>query len=174
MIGAVSVGDSLTANLTTSPNPFLVDTKGLPVNSIAPGTLGFFAGSTTTGVLRPGQVVAIHVISFTAASGNTLASVSADTVILRWSRFTANPNSTSSQTLSVNGLPAYFGFTSATLFGVQLFTGTQGAKGVTNFDGIPDGSSITTSKPAAFRGLFIENSGNSLNFPFFAAKVRQH
>ncbi len=174
MIGAVSVGDSLTANLTTSPNPFLVDTKGLPVNSIAPGTLGFFAGSTTTGVLRPGQVVAIHVISFTAASGNTLASVSADTVMLRWSRFTANPNSTSSQTLSVNGLPAYFGFTSATLFGVQLFTGTQGAKGVTNFDGIPDGSSITTSKPAAFRGLFIENSGNSLNFPFFAAKVRQH
>jgi hypothetical protein len=57
---------------------------------------------------------------------------------------------------------------------VQLFPGTQGQQGVTNFDGVPDGSSLVTGKQASFRALFIENSGNSVAIPFFAAKVRQH
>jgi len=56
---------------------------------------------------------------------------------------------------------------------VQLFAGTQGAQGVTNFDGLADGSGIAI-KPVSVRALFFENSGNTASPAFFAAKVRQH
>ncbi len=172
LIGSLNIGDGLTVNIP-NPNLFLVDTKGLSVASIAPGTLSFFAGATTTGALHPGQIVAVHVSTFTAASGNIIASSNADTVILRWSRLTASPSIVGTQTLGATRLPTYFASTSGNI-GVQLFQGTQGQKGVTSFDGIPDGSFLNTAKPASFRALFIEDPSNSVNFPFFAAKVRQH
>ena len=172
LIGSLNIGDGLTVNIP-NPNLFLVDTKGLSVASIAPGTLSFFAGATTTGALHPGQIVAVHVSTFTAASGNIIASSNADTVILRWSRLTAKPSAVGTQTLGVTSLPTYFASTSGNI-GVQLFQGAQGQKGVTSFDGIPDGSFLNTAKPASFRALFIEDPSNSVNFPFFAAKVRQH
>ncbi len=172
LIGSLNIGDGLTVNIP-NPNLFLVDTKGLSVGSIAPGTLSFFAGATTAGALHPGQIVAVHVSTFTAASGNIIASSNADTVILRWSRLTASPSIVGTQTLGVTSLPTYFASTSGNI-GVQLFQGTQGQKGVTSFDGIPDGSFLNTAKPASFRALFIEDPSNSVNFPFFAAKVRQH
>src|SRR5205823_6663546 len=144
---------------------------GLSVGSIAPGTLSFFAGATTTGALHPGQIVAVHVSTFTAASGIIIASCNADTVILRWSRLTATPSVVGTQTLGATSLPTYFASTSGNI-GVQLFQGAQGQKGVTSFDGIPDGSFLNTAKPASFRALFIEDPSNSVNFPYNRPRKR--
>jgi hypothetical protein len=173
LIGSLKTGDQLTVNLS-NPSPFLVDTKGLNVSSVAPATFAFFSGATNTGALHLGQVVTVHVIApFTAAAGTTIASAATDKVTLRWSRFTASPTQAGTQSLVVNGLPSIFGST-VTSAGVQLFPGTQGQQGVTNFDGVADGSSVVTGKQAFFRALFIQNPGNSVAIPFFAAKVRQH
>lgn len=173
LIAGLNIGDLLTVNIP-SPNAFLVDTKGLAVNSVSPGSLGFFANQTNTTAIHLGQDVAIHVASFTAASGTTPASVTADTVILRWSRFTATPiNSSTFTALNVNALPSHFNFSSASRFVVQLFPSAQGTKVITNFDGIADGSFISNLKPVSLRALFLENTGNTANPAFFAAKVRQ-
>jgi hypothetical protein len=56
---------------------------------------------------------------------------------------------------------------------VQLFPGTPGTQGVTNFDGVADGSGIVPN-PVSVRALFLENTGITANPAFFAAKVRQH
>jgi hypothetical protein len=160
-------------NLATNPGPkpFLVDTKGL---SVLPGILGNFAGQTDTTAMHFGQSVAVHVTAFTAASGTTFASSTTDTVTLRWSRFTAKPQTSSSPAFNIVNLPSYFGFTPGSIFTVQTTTGTPGTAGVTNFDGVPDGSSLNSAKPVALRALFLENTSNSANPAFFAAKVRQH
>lgn len=173
LIGTLKIGDGLTVNLANAVKPFLVDTKGLNVSSVAPGTFGLFSGATNTAALHPGQVVAVHVTVFTAAVGNTIASSTVDTVTLRCSRLTVTPSIVGTQTLGVTGLPANFGQTIGNI-GVQLFPGTQGQRGVTNFDGVSDGSFLNNAKPASLRALFIENPGDNVTIPFFAAKVRQH
>ncbi len=171
LIGGLNVGDTLTVNIP-SAKPFLVDTKGLLVS---PGSLTFFANQFNNTALHPGQTVAVHVASFTAANGTTPASANADTVILRWSRFTATPiNASTNNILNVTALPSYFNFGSSSQFVVQLFSGAQGTGGVTNFDGIASGTSVNNSRPVSLRALFIENPGNTANPAFFAAKVRQH
>lgn len=170
LIGPLNVGDFLTVNLVVNPNPFFVDRKGL---TVASGDLINFAGATTTSVLRVGQVVAVHVTSFTAASGNTPASCNSDTVTLRWSRFTSSVSTLlTPSTFDISGLPSYFSAINAAE--VQAFAGTPGTDGITNFDGVADASGLSTAKPVALRALFIENATNTSQLPFYAAKVRQH
>jgi hypothetical protein len=172
LIAGLNTGDLLTVNIP-APQPFLVDTKGLPVGAIAPGTLGSFVGATNTTALRVGQNVALHVTSFTAAGVSTIASSIADTLTLRWSRLTATPATPFTQnTLNITGLPAYLNASGTA--GVQTFSGTPGADGVTNFDGITDPTGLNVSLPVALRTLFVQNSTNTANPAFFAAKVRQH
>ena len=170
LIGGLNTGDLLTVNIGTQP--FLVDTKGLLVQS---GILTNFQGQTSTTAMHPGQTVAVHVIApFVAATTTTIAAATSDTVTLRWSRFTAAavaPSTT--QLINVNTLPSYFTFTSSSQFVVQLFAGTPGTQGTTNFDGVADGSGIVPN-PVSVRALFLENPGISANPAFFAAKVRQH
>ncbi len=173
LIGAPKVGDLLTVSIP-SPNPFLVDTKGLPVANSFASIFNLFNGQTNTSAIHLGQNIALHVTAFTAANGSTPASVTADTLILRWSRFTATPVSPSTtQNLNTTALPSYFNLASGSQFVVQLFPGTKGTKGVTNFDGIPDGSSVISTKPVSLRAIFFENTANSATPAFFAAKVRQ-
>jgi hypothetical protein len=170
LIGGVNVGDQITINLLT-PNPFLVDVKGLLV---PPGNVGLFAGATNNTVLRLGQTVAVHATSFTAASGTTLALVTADTVILRWSRFTSTVATTlTPSTFTITGFPAYFNLAGTTNLEVQIFTGTPGVDGVTNLDGITDATGLSANAPVALRALYIQNATNSSQFAFFAAKVRK-
>lgn len=173
LIAGLKIGDPLAVVITPSPNPFLVDKKGLLV---PPGNVNFFAGSTNNTVLRLGQTVAVHVTTFTAPSGNLIAAATVDTVTLRWSRFTATASAPFSlSTFNITNLPSYFNVTATAQ--VQIFTGTPGADGVTNLEGIPSGSGasgLTDNRPVALRSLFIQNSTNSAQFPFFAAKVRQH
>jgi hypothetical protein len=170
-IGTLHIGDALTLNLSPlPPNPFLVDTKGLPVEATIPGTLSKFQGGTDTTPLRPGQTVAAHITSFTAG---TPPSSNTDTVTLRWSRFTATPATPfTASTFNVTGFPSVF-LASGTVV-AQAFPGTPTTQNVTNFDGIVDASGLNNAKPVAVRVLFIENSTNTATPAFVAAKVRQH
>jgi hypothetical protein len=173
-IGGLNTGDLLTVNISTNPaaKPFLVDTKGL---AVPPASIGLFQGATDTTAIHPGQTISVHVTSFTAASGTTtIASVIADTVTLRWSRLIASIMSASTNVVNVNAVPSYFRFTTASIFPTQVFTGTLGADGVTNLDGITTAAGLNTSLPVGLRVLYLENSTNTAQLPFMAAKIRQH
>jgi len=169
-IGTLHIGDPLTVNIAANPNPFLVDTKGLPIESVAPGTLANFQGATDTTALRLGQTVAIHVVSFTAG---TTPIASTDTITLRWSRFTATPVQPFTDTsFNISGFPSYFqasGTAEAQAFPAPITT-----QNITNIDGVTGAASILTTKLIAVRVLFIENSTNTAEPAFVAAKIRQH
>ena len=176
LVAGLNAGDLLTVNISNTPpstvKPFFVDTKGLAVPA---ASSGLFQGQTDTTAIHRGQTVSVHVTSFTAASGTTIALVIADTATLRWSRFVAAATGATSNTqINVNTLPSYFGFTAASVFPVQVFSGTLGADGVTNLDGITTAASVTTAQPVGLRVLFLDNPGNTAQFPFMAAKIRQH
>jgi hypothetical protein len=173
LIGGLNTGDLLTVNIPTPiAKTFLVDTKGLPVTSLT-----LFQGQSDTSAIHPGQSIAIHVVTpFFAAKGTTIAAATVDTVILRWSRLFATPLTASATSISVNSVPSYFNITSASIFPTQVFSGTLGAQGVTNLDGITSAANVNTSTGlfVGFRALYLENTTNSAQFPFLAAKIRQH
>ncbi len=173
-IGSLNIGDPFIVNLANAPL-FYVDSKGLQVQNSYPSSYGAFFGQTDTSALHLGQVVAVHVNSFTAANGNTPAIANGvDTVTLRWSRFIAPVAAGSAPGLfNITGLPGYFYINQANILGVQVFVGTQGTEGVTNLDGIANGSSPAATPAVGVRALYLEDPGYTLNPPFFAAKVRQ-
>ena len=172
LIGGLNTGDLLTVNITTPiSKTFLVDTKGLAVLA---GDLGLFQGRSDTSAVHPGQTIAVHVTVFVAANGTTIAAATADTVILRWSRLIATPTTTSATTFSVSAVPSYFKITPASVFPTQVFSGTLGAQGVTNLDGITTAANVIIGVPVGLRVLYLENTTNSAQFPFMAAKIRQH
>ena len=147
----------------TPQKPFVVDSKGLivPVNA--------FSGATDTSVLAPGQTVAAHVTAFTAHSGTTLATASADLLFLRFTRVTGTVLSVAPpNTFSMQSFPPFFGLT--TLITVQLSTGSPS----TNFDGISSSSTLTAGQTVSITALYF---GPPIGVtvtptPFSAAKVR--
>ncbi len=169
LISGLNTGDLLTVNITTPT--FLVDTKGLAVPA---GSLGQFQGQSDTNAVHPGQTIALHVTVFVAANGTTIAAATADTVILRWSRLIATPTTASATTVNVNAVPSYFNITPASVFPTQVFSGTLGSQGVTNLDGITTAANLIIGAPVGLRVLYLENTTNSAQFPFMAAKIRQH
>jgi hypothetical protein len=174
LIGALNTGDVLTVNIPSLSQGFLVDSKGLAVSTFSSYSL--FSGQTTTSAIFTGQTVALHVSAFTAASGTTLAVATADTVILRWTRLRANVLSTTSFTINIGTLPGYFGFSSSSQQEVvQAFlSGSLGADGVTNLDGVANNASgLTTGQAVGLRVLYFQNTANTANPAFFAAKIRQ-
>jgi len=176
LLSGLKTGDLLTVNLSSSPpvNPFFVDTKGLPVANSFGSNLMNFANQTTTTAMHDGQSVAIHVSAFAASSGTTPASATADTVILRWSRFRAVVVSTTSLTINVNTLPSLFNFSSSSTTVQGFFSGPLGSDGVTNLDGIASNAGgVTAGQALGLRALYLQNTANTENFPFFAAKMRQ-
>jgi hypothetical protein len=74
----------------------------------------------------------------------------------------------------VNTVPSYFAFTPAPVFPTQVFSGTLGADGVTNLDGISGGNAqnLTDAKAVGLRFLFLENPQNSATTPFAAGSFR--
>jgi multisubunit Na+/H+ antiporter MnhE subunit len=172
LIGALNIGDRLTVNISTSAGGFLVDTKGLAVGTF--GSFTNFSGQTSTSAVHAGQRIAVHVTAFTAASGTTPASATVDTITLRWSRLIAGISTTSTTLINVNSLPSYFGLASGSILPTQVFSGTLGAHGVTNLDGVADAGGLNASLPVAIRALYLQSTTNSANPAFFAAKVRQH
>ena len=176
-IVGLNTGDLLTVNIPIATvQPFFVDTKGLAVPA---GSLGLFQGKTDTSAIHLGQTVAVHVTTFKAATSTAIAIATADTVTLRWSRLFALPTGVSTAALiNVNTVPSYFGFTPASVFPTQVFSGTLGADGVTNLDGISGSAANVNANPpvppVGLRVLYLENSSSSAQFPFMAAKIRQH
>lgn len=176
LIGGLNTGSLLTVNLAAGVKPFQVDSKGLAVQNSFGASYGLFANQITTSAIHPGQAVAIHVISpVTAAGPTTLASATADTVILRWSRLRANVVSASSFAFNVNSLPSYFRITPSTQEVVQAFlTGALGGQGVTNLDGVVhNAAGLTVGQPVGLRVLYLQSPTNTANPAFFAAKIRQ-
>jgi len=170
VLSGLSVGDGLTVNLPNTVQPFYVDTKGLAVEGLAPGYIGFFLGQTTTDNMQPGQTVAVRPATFTAASGSSAAAVSVSTVTLRYTRLTTTATAPFSQSqFNVTDFPPFFSGN----FQVQAFPGTPGSPGVTNYDGVTDPTGLTAGAPVAMRALFIENDNLTLQIPFFAAKIRK-
>jgi hypothetical protein len=171
LIGGLHTGDLLTVNIPSS-QPFFVDTKGLLVPA---GSKGLFEGQTATSAIHPGQTVAVHVTAFTAANGTTIASATADTVTLRWSRLIASLTGAASPgQINVDAVPSYFLITPSSIFPTQIFTGSLGADGVTNLDGVTTASSLNASLPVGLRVLYLDNTTHSAPLPFMAAKIRQH
>src|SRR5690348_5823889 len=171
LIGGLKTGDLLTVNLSL-PQPFFVDTKGLLVPA---GSKGLFQGQTDTSAIHAGQAVTLHVTAFTAASGTTIASATADPLTLRWSRLIASlTGAMQPGQINVDAVPSYFLITPSSVFPTQVFTGTLGADGVTNLDGVTTASSLNASLPVALRVLYLDNTTHSATLPFMAAKIRQH
>ena len=169
LIGGLNTGDLLTVNIP-SAQPFAVDTKGLLVPA---GSKGLFQGQTDTSSMHPGQTVAVHVTAFTAASGATIASATATTVTLRWSRLIAPlTGAIQNGQINVNAVPSYFLITPSSVFPTQIFTGTPGADGVTNLEGVTNASNLVS--PVGLRVLYLDNTTHSAPLPFMAAKIRQH
>ena len=171
LIGGLNTGALLTVNIP-SAQPFFVDTKGLLVPA---GSKGLFQGFTDTSAIHAGQALTVHVTAFTAGNSTTIASATADTVTLRWSRLIASlTGATQPGQINVNTVPSYFLITPSSPFPTQIFTGTLGADGVTNIDGFPFGTSPSSNLPVALRVLYLDNATHSAPLPFMAAKIRQH
>jgi hypothetical protein len=147
--------------LTMNPTAvFLVDT-GLLTTAIP-------SGASQSGFLSPsdmaiGQVVRVQVSNVTAG---TLVDATANSVLLRYSRISGTVNTVSASNFSINGAPAYLGFTlppvAATFINNTIFEGVTGASG------------LASPRPVAIRALFFKNSGTSpvSTASFIAAKVR--
>jgi Domain of unknown function (DUF4382) len=160
---SLPLASPINISLVTSPQPFVVDTKGL----IAPTNA--FSGRTDTSALAPGQTVAARLTAFTAASGSTLATASTDFLYLRFTRVTgtvatvAPPN-----TFTMQSFPPFFALT--TPITVQLSTGSPS----TNFDGVSSSSNLTVGQTVSINALYFGPPVGltSTLTPFSAAKLR--
>ena len=156
----LSFGATVNATLV-SPNPFLVDTKGLTI----PANL--FTG-TDASILLPGQTLSVHVTAFTPASGTTPATASVDRVYLRFTRVSGTVATTGTQaSFNIQSLPSFFGV--ATQPSVQITAGAPPSIPATNFDGVSSGTALSNPQTVSIRALYF---GLGTATPFSAAKVR--
>ena len=161
---ALPLGSTVNITIPVSPQPFVVDSKGLVVPSADP-----FTGRTDTSALAPGQVVAAHITAFTAASGSALATASTNLLFLRFTPVTGTVASVAPpNTLTIQSLPTFFGVTTPVT--VQLSTGSPS----TNFDGVTSSSTLTVGQTISISALYFGPpvGVTSTPTPFSAAKVR--
>jgi len=150
-------------SLVASPQPFVVDSKGLVIPTNA------FSGRADTSALAPGQTVAARITAFKAGSGSNFATASADFLYLRFTRVTgtvatvAPPN-----TFTMQSFPPFFALT--TPITVQLSTGSPS----TNFDGVSGSSNLIVGQTVSINALYFGPPVGltSTLTPFSAAKVR--
>lgn len=149
---SLHIGDQAAVNISAGVS-FDIDEKNLfvPANR--------FAGAQTTSELFPAQVVAVRAGNFTAASGATPASLTADALTLRFSRLSGMPAS--------SGLNFQF-IPTGPYLGLQNGVSTYVTSGVTNYDLANPGSTVSANTPAAIRALYL---GPTVGFTL--AKVRQ-
>lgn len=157
----LELGAPVTVTLV-NPKPFVVDTKNLVVPNST------FSGATDASVLTPGQTLAVHVVSFTGASGAAPAAASVDFVYLRFTRVTGSVASFAPPNLfSMQSFPSFFGLTVPAT--VQLSSGS-------NFDGITGASDLVSGQTVSIRALYFGSptGPTPTPTPFSAAKVRIH
>lgn len=152
------LGDQVTVNLDL-PNgsTFAIDQKNL---TLAANSSNFTGGSDTT-VLYPGQVVTVHPTAFTAASGSTPAAVTVNSLVLRFSRLSGLPSSPG---------PNFQFLPSDPYLGISVASFTYETLGVTNYDLLTAGSTVSNAEAAGIRALYVGPPSNS---SFAVAKVRQ-
>ena len=146
-----------------NPMPFVVDTKGLDVPNST------FTGATDASILMPGQTLAVHVVSFTPASGATLAAANVDFVYLRFTRVTGGVASVAlPNTFAMQSFPSFFGLSVPAT--VQLSNGPPS----TNFDGVKDATALVVGQAVSIRALYFgpPTGPTPTPTPFSAAKVR--
>lgn len=162
------LGSTVTLNLSTSPAAtFGVDERGLTV----PADANTFVSANDTSVLRAGQEIAVHISSFTAASGSTPAIATADFVGLRFSRVTGSVSGASTVSMSFQSpsLPPYFGQTTIEL--AEFNAASAPSSAPTNYDGVGSGTGLVVGDTVSIRALYF---GPSSAIPFTCAKVRKH
>jgi hypothetical protein len=151
-------------NITlANPKPFVVDTKGLDVPNTS------FTGATDASILMPGQTLAVHVVSFTPASGAALAAAGVDFVYLRFTRVTGGVASAAPpNTFAMQSFPPFFGLTGPVT--VQLSNGLPS----TNFDGVSGATDLVSGDAVSIRALYFgpPTGPTPTPTPFSAAKLR--
>jgi hypothetical protein len=146
--------------LVTLANPtFAVDLDEFFNNALLPpaNVTTLFAG---VGDLVNGQDVMVHVTAATGAAATGDQAVTADRVLLRFTRTTGTVQTISGQTFTLSNLPPFMTFASNPL--VDTITG------VTNFDRVADVNSLAVGQTSSIRALMLSRS----SFTFYAAKVR--
>ena len=146
--------------LVTTTNPtFAVDLDEFFNNASLPpaNVTTLFAG---VGDLTDGQDVMVHVTAATGSAATGDQAVTADAVLLRFTRTTGTVQTVSGQTFALSNLPPFMSFTTNPL--VETITGA------TNFDGVADVNSVTVGQTVSIRALLVPRS----TFTFYAAKVR--
>ena len=168
-------GNSVLAG-STFGTPFQLDatTNGVTFNvDSGPLTNSGFStnGFTSTGGLLAGQVIRVQVTNVKLGSNNINTATAAN-VLLRWSRFSANIN-TSGTAPSLTNYPVYMSssgpFNSNSGVPVNPQAGTY--QGYTAFDGITDSSGLTVGTQTGWRALFLSTTQGA-QYSFQAAKVR--
>jgi hypothetical protein len=146
--------------LVTLANPtFAVDLDEFFNNALLPpaNVTTLFAG---VGDLVNGQDVMVHGTAATGAAATGNQAVTADRVLLRFTRTTGTVQAVSGQTFTLSNLPPFMTFASNPL--VDTITG------VTNFDRVADVNSLTVGQTVSIRALMLSRS----SFTFYAAKAR--
>jgi hypothetical protein len=146
--------------LVTTTNPtFAVDLDEFFNNASLPpaNVTTLFAG---VGDLTDGQDVMVHVTAATGSAATGDQTVTADAVLLRFTRTTGTVQTVSGQTFTLSNLPPFMSFTTNPL--VDTITGA------TNFDGVADVNSLAVGQTGSIRALLVPRS----TFTFYAAKVR--
>jgi hypothetical protein len=102
----------------------------------------------------------VHVTAATGTAATGDQAVTADRVLLRFTRTTGTVQTVSGQTFTLSNLPPFMSFASNPL--------VDTISGVTNFDGVADVNSVTVGQTVSIRALMLNRS----SFNFYAAKVR--
>ncbi|HTG27606.1 MAG TPA: DUF4382 domain-containing protein [Methylomirabilota bacterium] len=146
--------------LVTTTNPtFAVDLDEFFNNASLPpaNVTTLFAG---IGDLVDGQDVMVHVTAATGTAATGDQAVTADQVLLRFTRTTGTLQTVSGQTFTLSNLPPFMSFASNPL--------VDTISGATNFDGVADVNSLAVGQTVSIRALLVPRS----TFSFYAAKVR--
>jgi hypothetical protein len=143
---------------TTNPT-FAVDLDEFFNNASLPpaNVTTLFAG---VGDLTDGQDVMVHVTAATGTAATGDQAVTADAVLLRFTRTTGTVQTVSGQTFTLSNLPPFMSFASNPL--------VDTISGATNFDGVADVNSLAVGQTVSIRALLVPRS----TFTFYAAKVR--
>jgi hypothetical protein len=157
-LASANAGDIFLVTLS-STTTFIVDLDEFFNNASLPPS-NVTTLFTSTADLVNGQDVMVHVTAATgtAAAGNQ--AITADRVLLRFTRTTGTVQRVSGKSFTLSNLPPFMIFVTNPL--VDTITG------VTNFDGVPDAGSVTVGQTLSIRALLLNRS----TFSFYAAKVR--
>ncbi len=154
--GNLSLGQTAVVTVSSTASPFTIDNKGL---FVAGNTFG---GSTDASVVQPGQTVLIHVSAFTAKNGTTPAAITADRLILRFTRVSGTVSTTGSPIFSITSLPPFFGIAG----NAQM----QVSSTLTSLDGYTAPLTVNASDDVSARALYF---GPGLSPSFSAGTVRK-